>query len=158
MNVVVGVGDMRVSNNAGDTIVTYALGSCIGVSIYDMQAKVGGLLHFQLPDSRIKNGHGVGNPKMFADTGIPLLFRHAYALGASKQTLVVKVAGGSQLLDEKGFFAIGKRNFVMLKKIFWQNQVLIAGEHVGGNISRTMYLEIATGRTWLKIHNEVVEL
>ena len=158
MNLVVGVADMKISNKLDDVIVTYSLGSCIGIAIYDPVVKVGGMLHYMLPQSSINNGKLKKKPCMFADTGIPLLFKSTYALGAQKSNLIVKIAGGSQILDDSEFFAIGKRNYITLKKMLWKNQVLIKSEHVGGSLSRTMYLEVGSGRTWLKIRGEKIEL
>jgi len=158
MNIVVGVADMKISSNTEDVIVTYSLGSCIGVSAYDSHARVGGILHYMLPQSNINNGKSDINPCMFADTGIPLLFNSLFKMGARKSQIVVKIAGGAQILDESEFFAIGKRNYIMLKKILWKNQVLIKSEHVGGFLARTLYLDINSGKTWLKIKGQRVEL
>jgi chemotaxis protein CheD len=154
----VGVGDMKISNHAGDLLVTHALGSCIGVTIYDPVAVVGGLLHFMLPDSSVNPQRAVENPWMFANVGIPLFFKKAYELGATKSHLIVKVAGGAQFLDDKEFFAIGKRNHTMMRKLFWQNGVLIKAEHTGGTISRTLYLEVGTGKVWFTTGGEEIEL
>ncbi len=158
MRHVVGVADMKVSNNPGDIIVTHALGSCIGIAIYDRTAKVGGILHFMLPLSEANPEKARSNPFMFADTGIPAFFEAAQKLGASKRRLKIKMAGGAQVFDTKDFFAIGKRNQVIARKIFWKNNLLIEKEHVGGHFSRTMYLEIGTGRTWLRIQGKEIEL
>lgn len=147
----VGVADMRVSNNAAEVLVTHALGSCIGVAIYDPLAKVGGILHFMLPDSLLDPVKGQENPHMFADTGLPRLFRECYQMGAQKSRLQVKVAGGSQVLGSKEYFQIGRRNFAALRKIFLKNNVLIDKADVGGTQARTMFLEIATGSVWVKI-------
>jgi chemotaxis protein CheD len=148
---VVGVGDMKVVSGDGNVIVTHGLGSCLGVTIYDPVAKVGGMFHVMLPASSVSPDKAVSNPLMFVDTGLPLFFRQAYAAGASKQRLITKVAGGASLShDREDFFAIGKRNYIALRKIFWQNGVMISKEDVGGNISRTMYLDTSTGRTWLQ--------
>jgi chemotaxis protein CheD len=95
---------------------------------------------------------------MFADTGIPKLFRAAYEFGALKSRLVVKIAGGSQLLDDHGTFNIGKRNYLALRKIFWKNGVMIKAENVGGNISRTLRLEIGSGLVSFRSRNEEVVL
>ncbi|HPI76275.1 MAG TPA: chemotaxis protein CheD, partial [bacterium] len=89
-------------------------------------------------------------PHMFADTGVPLLFKSAYKLGAEKKRIIVKVAGGSNVMDKTGFFQIGRRNYVSLKKILWKNGVLIDSEDVGGNSWRTMRLEIGSGRVLIK--------
>ena len=150
MKIIVGVADLGISNDPGHTLVTYALGSCIGVAIYDPVAQVGGLLHYMLPDSSLDPEKAQKNPFMFADTGIPLLFKEAYKLGADKKRMVIKVAGGSQLLDDSGQFNIGKRNYMALRKIFWTNGVLIHGEAVGGNSNRTVRLELQTGTVWVK--------
>lgn len=146
----VGVGDVKLSGNTGETLVTYGLGSCIGVTIWDPVTRVGGLLHFMLPESQSDPEKARKNPALYADTGIPLLFRSAYQLGADKQRLVVRVAGGAQVLDGNGVFNIGKRNYLAMKKIFWKAGVLVHAEEVGGNASRTLRLEIATGKLLLQ--------
>lgn len=151
MKLIVGIADMKVSKDPNITLITFSLGSCIGVSLYDPTVKVGGLLHFMLPDSTIDPQKAQKNPWMFADSGIPLFFKEAYRLGAEKERLKVKVVGGAQILDDSQFFNIGKKNYVALRKIFWANQVLISAEEVGGNVHRTLSLELASGRTWVKI-------
>lgn len=138
--------------------MTYSLGSCIGVTIWDPEVRVGGMIHYMLPESTLSPEKAKARPAMFADTGIPLLFRSVYKLGAIKKRVIVKVAGGSQLLDDNGTFAIGKRNYVMLRKIFWKNGVLIDNEHVGGSISRTLRLNIETGRVTIKTRQGEIEL
>ncbi|MGQ9859480.1 MAG: chemotaxis protein CheD [Thermodesulfobacteriota bacterium] len=147
---IVGIADLQVSNDVGEVLVTYSLGSCIGLLIYDPQAKVGGLLHYMLPDSSLDPSKAVEKPAMFGDTGIPLLFKSAYKLGLEKRRARVVVVGGAQILDDSGYFNIGKRNYAMLRKILWRNNVLIDAEDVGGNVNRTVYLELATGRIWVK--------
>ncbi|MBN2560720.1 MAG: chemotaxis protein CheD [Phycisphaerae bacterium] len=158
MDHVVDIADLKVSADPQDRLITYSLGSCIGVTIWDPEVRVGGMIHYMLPDSSVSSAKGKSNPAMFANTGVPALFRAAYELGAAKKRMVVKVAGGSQLLDDKGTFNIGKRNYVMLRKIFWKNGILIDAEHVGGSISRTIRLEVGTGRVTLKSRNKEVEL
>ncbi|MCP4590016.1 MAG: chemotaxis protein CheD [bacterium] len=158
MNQVVDIADLAVTKDPQATLITYSLGSCIGVSIWDPEVRVGGMIHYMLPESALSKEKAKANPAMFADSGIPVMFRSAYELGAVKKRMVVKVAGGSQLLDDKGTFNIGKRNYVMLRKIFWKNGVLIDSENVGGSISRTMKLEVQTGRVTLRIRGEETEL
>ncbi|HTT61086.1 MAG TPA: chemotaxis protein CheD [Bryobacteraceae bacterium] len=149
-NVVVGMADCQVSKARDSVLVTYALGSCIAVAIHDPVAGVGGLLHYMLPEASISPAKAGENPYMFADTGIPLLFRRAYEYGAEKRRLVVRVAGGAQVMDQEGIFNIGKRNYLALRKIFWKAGVLVQGEDVGGNLSRTVRLEVGSGRFWLR--------
>lgn len=159
MNIVVGVSDMKVSNDPESVLVTYSLGSCIGVAVYDVAARVGGLLHFMLPESSLDPSKAEKNPHMFADTGIPALFKATYALGAAKQRMKVIVVGGAQVLDQAGFFNIGKRNHMAVRKIFWKNNVMVNFEDVGGNSNRTVKLTIRDGKTWLKVSGQgVVEV
>jgi chemotaxis protein CheD len=150
MELVVGVGDMKVSNDPTAVLATYSLGSCIGVCIYDPAAKVGGLLHYMLPESELDRKKSEKNPFMFGDTGIPLLFKTSYRYGAKKHRLKVFVFGGAQILDQNGLFNIGKRNILVLRKLFWKNNIMIDREEVGGMVSRTLKLDIATGDVWLK--------
>lgn len=150
MRQIVGVADMKVSNNKEESIITYSLGSCIGVAIYDPFVKVGGILHYMLPESSIDKGKAAARPYMFADSGIPRLFKAAYQLGAKKQRMIVYVAGGAEILDQKGFFNIGKRNYMALKKMLFKNNVIINKQDVGGNTNRTVRIEIATGDIYVK--------
>ncbi len=151
MNITVGVADMKVSNDPEAVLVTYSLGSCIGIAIHDPQAGVGGILHFMLPESSLDPEKAKKKPYMFADTGIAPLFREAYRLGAKKQRLRVIVAGGAQILDQHGFFNIGKRNHLAVRKIFWKNNVMISHEDVGGNVNWTLKLAVRDGRCLLKV-------
>lgn len=148
--VVIGVGDCQVSADPEAVLVTYALGSCIAVVIHDSVSKVGGLLHYLLPESSLDKAKAEQRPYMFAGTGIPLLFHRAYELGAVKSRLEVAVLGGAQVMDTGGTFNIGKRNHLALRKIFWKAGVLIHHEEVGGTTSRTVRLEVATGKVVLR--------
>jgi chemotaxis protein CheD len=150
VNIVVGVSDMKVSKDPGSVLITYSLGSCIGIAIYDPAVRVGGLLHFMLPESSLDGDKAKRNPSMFADTGIPYLFKSTYDLGAQKKRMRVVVVGGSQILDQQGFFNIGKRNHMAVRKIFWKNQVMIDYEDIGGNGNRTIKLDVANGNIWMK--------
>jgi len=142
---------MKVSSRCEEILVTHALGSCIGVAIYDPVVRVGGILHFMLPDSSLDAVKARDNPYMFADTGLPCLFRECYRLGAAKSRLKVKVAGGSQVLGGQEHFQIGRRNYAALRKILLKNNVLIDTEDVGGAKARTLFLEIATGAVWVRV-------
>ena len=150
MNVVIGVADCHVTSDTSEVLLTYALGSCIGVSIYDPIARVGGLLHFMLPAAPPGAVDAGRNPYMFADSGIPLMFREAYEKGAQKHRLRVRVAGGAQILDAHGVFNIGQRNCVAMRRIFWKAGVLVHAEETGGKSARTMRFEIASGRVFLR--------
>jgi len=148
--IVVGMADCRVASGSDQMLATFALGSCIGLSVYDARASVGGLLHYMLPDSGIDPARGRENPFMFADTGIPLLIERVCAQGANKRHLVAHAAGGASIMDPNGVFDIGKRNHLALRKILWKAGILLSGEAVGGSNSRTVRLEVGSGRLWLQ--------
>jgi len=154
MQRVVGVADFIVSREAGEHLVTYALGSCLGVAVHDAVAGVGGLLHVMLPQSSIDPERATNQPGAFVDTGVPTLFRECYKLGAKKERMAVFVAGGaSSGPDDQDHFQIGKRNLVALRRLLWKNGVLVRAEDVGGvQTSRTMRLDVGTGEVTLR-HN-----
>lgn len=150
MKHIVGVADMKVAMDSDDLIVTHSLGSCLGISAHDATAGIGGLVHVMMPQGRMNPEKAAANPFMFVDTGVPVFFRELYKAGAAKNRLVVKVAGGANINGVgNDRFEIGKRNYLMLKKLLWKNNILISGDDTGGTTARTMYLEIGTGRTWL---------
>ncbi len=158
MNYTIGISEMRVSDSAEDILVTYSLGSCLGVTIYDPVVRVGGMIHCMLPLSKLDPQKARSFPCMFVDTGIPLLFNEAYRLGAQKNRIIVKIAGCSQILDEKGLFNIGERNYAVCRKLLWKNNILISAEDIGGMESRTMFLEMDSGKVYIKTSNGKREL
>ena len=106
------------------------------------------MLHYMLPDSASIQTRPTES-YMFADTGIPRYLRRA-ARGAQPRRMVVRLAGGAQVLDSQGVFQIGKRNYLAARKILWKAGVLISAEAVGGEVSRTIRLDLATGRLWIR--------
>jgi chemotaxis protein CheD len=144
MKLVVVVADMK-AGRANDVLVTHALGSCLGLMVYDPKARLGGLLHAMLPLSSINPEKAEANPYMFVDTGVPHLFKELYRLGAEKSRLIVKAAGCGQPLGRNEIFKIGERNHTILKKLLWKNGILLASEDVGGSSGRTVHFDLATG-------------
>lgn len=145
---VVRMADCNVADVGGQVLVTFALGSCIGLAAHDPAAGVGGLLHFMLPDSTIDPGRARANPYMFADTGIPLMLSRLAERGAVSRRLVLHAVGGARMLDPQGVFEIGKRNYLAARKILWKAGLMLRGEAVGGEESRTLRLEVGSGRLW----------
>ncbi len=148
---------MKVNNDPNNVLVTYSLGSCIGVAVYDPVVKVAGLLHYMLPESSLDKVKARKNPFMFGDTGIPMLFKETYRLGAKKNRLKVMVAGGAQILDQNGLFNIGKRNHTLLRKMFWKNNVMVDFEEVGGSVNRTVKLAVKDGVILMKVSGRGTE-
>ncbi len=149
--VVIGVGDMAVSNNESVTLSTYALGSCVGVVAYDPIAKSGGILHLMLPDSTISQDKAQKQPAMFADTGMPLLFRALAGVKADRSRLRIFLAGGASVLNGADPFKIGERNNTTVQRFLKANGFSIVGQDTGGSVNRTVHLEIASGQVTLKL-------
>jgi chemotaxis protein CheD len=149
-SVVVGISDCKVSSDPDCVLLTYALGSCIAVAIHDPVAEVGGLLHYMLPESTLDQSKAADNPYMFADTGIQTLLQDICDRGAIRRRLVVRIAGGAQIVDGHQLFQIGRRNYLAARKLLWKAGLLVAAEAVGGEVSRTVRLEVKTGRTWVR--------
>lgn len=144
---VVGIGEFVVSDRPEHVIVTHALGSCIAVCLWDGVAMVGGLLHFLLPDAAINPERAATQPATFANTGLPLFFQAAYALGLEKQRCRVRLVGGADVggLGASGSLNVGKRNLLAARNILWKNGVLIESEATGGNIPRSVALHVRDG-------------
>lgn len=155
---VVDISDLQVSDDPETAFITYALGSCIAVALYDPVRRAGGMIHYMLPLSRTSPEKARTKPAMFADSGVPLLFERMYGLGCRKRDLVVKVAGGGRLYDDNDTFDIGRRNVTVLRRLFREDDIVIAAEDVGGSASRTVRLELATGRVTVRSQGVEVEL
>lgn len=147
---VVGMADCKIADDRNQVLVTYALGSCIGVAICDPQVGIGGLLHFMLPDSAIDSDRAQRSPYMFADTGIPRLLEQAYAKGADKRRMTILAAGAANMLQSHETLEIGRRNYLALRRILWKCGLLLHGEAIGGVVSRSLRLEVGTGLVWLQ--------
>ncbi|MBN2704202.1 MAG: chemotaxis protein CheD [Pontiellaceae bacterium] len=154
----VGVSDAKVSRSSSDVIVTYSLGSCIGVCIYDERIKLGGMLHFQLPDSKLDENKAKIRPYMFADTGLAFLLNEMKNRGAQRGNLTVKLAGGAAMQNGPANFEIGKRNFIAIRKALWKAGLMISSTDVGGEVARTLYMQIETGKVVVKFAGTSKEL
>ena len=155
---IVQISDAKVSNRCHDVLVTYSLGSCVGVCLYDHKEKIGGMLHYQLPTSKIDPKRAEDKPFMFADTGLKLLIDKLISMGANKRRMQIKAAGGSSMQTGPQGFDIGKRNHLALRKILWQNGMFIDSEDIGGQVARNMYLDILTGNCMVKTNSSLRNL
>ena len=156
--IVVGIAEMKLSADPEVELTTYALGSCVAAIAWDVERHVGGMIHFMLPLSRVSPRRAERQPTTFCDTGVPLLFRGLYELGAAKERLRVTVVGGANLHDEHSLFQIGRRNYVLLRKLLFKNHIPIHAEDVGGHVSRTATLEVGTGRVLVRSQGKEYEL
>ena len=156
----VGVADMKISGDNPDMIITYALGSCLGIAVYDFHLRRAGLLHCMLPDSSIDRSKAAGNPYMYVDSGMKALLDNFYRNGSRKNNLIIRVAGGSssKVNEEEDFFKIGNRNFVSLRKYLWNEGMMLKAYDVGGYGSRTVTLEVENGKMLIKSKGSLKQL
>lgn len=152
--VVVGVADCRITRGPGAALITYALGSCIAVIVFDPQTQLGGILHFMLPESSLDPEKAAANPYLFADTGVARMFDEISERGGLKKRLRVCIAGGAQIMNESSMFHIGKRNYLALRKILWKIGIIVQSEAIGGEMSRTVVLDCTSGAVSLRVPGE----
>lgn len=146
----IGISEMWVSTEPRDVLVTYSLGSCVGVSMYDPQARIGGMIHCMLPLSSADPDKARQIPEMFTDTGVPALIEAIVKKGGARERIVAKVAGAAAPLSREGIFQIGPRNYDALRNTLARNAIPIAGEDVGGSVARTLLLYMDSGRTTVR--------
>ncbi len=149
--VVIGVGDLAVSNNNMVTLTTYALGSCVGMVAYDPVTRAGGILHLMLPDSSISAEKAIRQPAMFADTGLPLFLKELAGVKAERSRIKIYIAGGACVLSGPDTFKIGERNSTAVKAWLSAQGLRTAGIDLGGTVNRTLHLELATGMLSVKL-------
>ena len=146
----VGMADLNVAK-APDTLTTLGLGSCIGLTLYDPVAKIGGMVHYMLPDStKLKNNTNIAK---FGDTGIRELYRLIIEKGAQPRRLVAKIAGGAQMFAVSGLSTVGnvgERNAEEAKIILKELKVPLIAEDTGLNYGRTVELDCETGNFLIK--------
>lgn len=140
----VGIADMKIARREG-VLITYALGSCIGISLYDPAIKLAALLHIMLPEAGNMSDMNVFK---FADTGIQEMLRKMAAFGGVKRRYQCKIAGGAKMFDMKGAGGIGnigERNIRSVEAIMSAEQIRILKKDVGLNYARTMLVDAADG-------------
>ena len=149
---------MKISTNPDEFLVTYSLGSCVALAIYDPYIQVSGLIHIMLPDSKIEKNPTNINPYKFVDLGVPALYKELFKLGAKRNHVITKIIGGSNVMYKNKYFNIGERNFTAVRKMLWRNNMIIHKEDVGGSKSRTVRLYTATGKVLVSNSYEEYEL
>lgn len=146
----VGMADLNIAK-APDSLTTLGLGSCIGLTLYDPVAKVGGLVHYMLPDStKLKNNSNIAK---FGDTGIKDLYNKMIANGASPSRMVAKIAGGAKMFEVSGLSNVGnvgERNAEMAKIMLKELKIRLIAEDTGLNYGRTVVLNCENGDYLIK--------
>jgi chemotaxis protein CheD len=147
----IGLGEFYVSADPHDVLIAFGLGSCLGIGMFDPVTRIGGLIHVVLPEHKVANDP---NNAKFVDTGIPLLVDKVIAAGAVQSRLIIRMAGGANMLVSPGLsgtFDIGTRNIAMAHQIFKKMNLKLQKEEVGGQVGRTVRLYIADGRMTVRM-------
>lgn len=141
----VGIADMKLARREG-TLITFALGSCIGITLYDPVIQLAALIHIMLPEASAPGGEP--NPFKFADTGIRETLRKMEVFGGQRNRYQCKIAGGAkmfELTNGSGIGNIGERNIQSVKRILRAEHICIMKEDVGSNYARTMLIDVTDG-------------
>ena len=149
-NITVGMADLNICR-APDVLITVGLGSCIGLTLYDPVNKIGGMVHYMLPDSHITANNG--NIDKFANTGIPELLKRITLAGANRSRLIAKIAGGAKMFgvnQMSNIGSIGERNAAAAKQILNELNIKLVAEDTGLNYGRTVELHCDTGDFHIK--------
>ena len=150
--ITVGIADMKLAKGSG-ILITYALGSCIGLCFHDPRIKLGALLHVMLP---LNMETGRKNPLKYADTGIRETLRQMEAQGASRSRITVKIAGGAKMFEVSGgnLGNIGQRNIESVHTILRKEGIRLLGEYVGGSVARTMLFDVDSGQSCIRSYGK----
>lgn len=151
------IGGLIATADPEDILISYALGSCLGLAIYDPVARVGGMIHSKVPMTRQARPEIGGGPATCADQGATLLLQALFDLGARKSRLIVSVAGCGNPVKSITH-DIGQRNYTVARKVLWKNGLFIHAEDVGGEKPRTISLDIATGDVYISSRGEKTKL
>ena len=141
----VGMADYKVGRNP-DSLISYGLGSCVGIALYDPLSKIGGLAHIMLPDST--QARSAENPAKFADTALPLMLDEIIRMGALKSRITAKIAGGAQMFafaNATDIMRVGVRNAEAVKRVLRELDIRLLAEDTGGNYGRTVQIDLDTG-------------
>ena len=150
----IGIADMKLARGQG-TLVTYALGSCIGICLWDPLLKIGALVHIMLPINMETNRT---SPFKYADTGIRLTISKMEFMGAKRTRIIAKIAGGAKMFKvpaNSNLGNIGQRNIESVHQVLRQEGIRLLKEDVGGSAARTLFFDVATGEGTVKIYGNV---
>lgn len=138
--IMLGIGGLDGTRTEGSRLKTMALGSCVALIMMDPKRKAIGMAHVALPESSTDAVKALAVPGYFADTAVPALLSRMAQLGCDPrgQGFLVKLVGGSSIMDVEGVFNIGKRNVLALRKNLWHVKLAAIAEDVGGDFSRTV--------------------
>lgn len=145
MDKIIGIGEYDISSKQEDMLKTYALASCVGVTMYHRKTLASGMVHIALPNHNINTGE-ISKPCYYATLGIPYLLQvMEKEFNCNRNELVIELYGGADSICSHDCFLIGKRNLAAISEILSQNGLKFTYKDVGGTMSRTIEMKVATG-------------
>lgn len=144
----IGIGEKAISRDPKKTIVTYGLGSCVAVILFDPSLPILGMIHCLLPYAHKNQNRARQMPETFVDRGLPLLFSNLRQQGANR--IKARLVGGGSLIIQSNLFEIGKRNTEAAREILGKERTPIISEDIGGSLSRTVFAQVATGEILIR--------
>ncbi|WP_294475441.1 chemotaxis protein CheD [uncultured Intestinimonas sp.] len=150
---VVGIADMKMASREG-MLITYALGSCIGICLYDPVLRLAALVHVMLP---LNMETGRKSPLKYADSGIRETLKQMEARGAKRSRITAKIAGGARMFDVPGNGSlgnIGQRNIESVHMTLKREGIKLLKEDVGGSVARTLLFDAATGQACVRSYGK----
>ncbi|MGE5630373.1 MAG: chemotaxis protein CheD [Caulobacteraceae bacterium] len=147
MDRIVGIGEYVVSNNKNDTIKTFALGSCVAITVYSPSKNVAGMAHIALPSPDLSSDDGSPGPCYYAITAVPFLINKICSeFGCLKGELIIEIFGGAKSVRDNDVFKIGQKNVETVKRILNDLNLVYNATKTGGTYSRTLEMDVATGK------------
>lgn len=146
----VGMADWKLAHNP-DWLVTYGLGSCVGLGLWDAKEQVAAMAHIMLPDSKEARFRQDVNPAKFADTAMDVMFDYFIRNGIPPERLQAKVVGGANMfaftnrLTVKNGMNIGQRNVLAVHELLRKMKIRILGEDTGGTSGRSVEFAAESG-------------
>ena len=152
MNKIVGIGEYIISNQDEDKIITYALASCVAVTVYCPLKKVAGMIHIALPEP-MDNVNNSPKPGYYAIIGLPFFLQtiqNTYM--CNKENLHIQLFGGANSIRKNDAFSVGKKNIEIIERILTEKGFSYELQSVGGYVSRSIELEVETGQVKIDLH------
>lgn len=145
MVLVVGMGEFIVSNQEDDIIRTFALATCVAVTVYSPIRRAAGMIHVVLPSPLI-GMDTAKRPEYFAVSGVPLLINAMYAkYGCRREDLLIQMFGGANALNQQDIYMVGEKNIHAVENALFNMGLTIKKSDLRGRESRTLEMNVKTG-------------
>ncbi|WP_298271684.1 chemotaxis protein CheD [Geobacter sp.] len=142
----VGISEFKVAA-APSILMTYGLGSCVGIALYDPVALTGGLAHTLLP-APVRTMEQAEKSAKFTCWAIGLMVEELVKCGCASDRLVAKLAGGATMFEPQHrstHGGIGERNVSAAREALERCRIPLVAEDTGDDYGRSLEFNTATG-------------